>query len=215
MNIIEHPSIVILEERPIYAEALRCMLESMFYDIKIAKNKADVLTLTEKQSHTIVVVDVSMHGEEISDIILRKKKITTRIFVILINSHKDETLAVKLLKNGAFGYLSSASTKESLINAIEFICRGEKFIDSESVKSKLYTKKKIISLSLPHEQLSDREYQIFIMIAKGYTVGNIAEELYLSVKTISTYRRRLLDKLSFANNAELVQYALKNVLGFL
>lgn len=215
MNIIEHPSIVIYEKRPIYAEAIRCMLESMFYDIIIAKNKADLLSIITKQSNSIVLVDVWMHGEEISDIILRKKKFTTRVFVILINSHKDETLAIKLIKNGAFAYLSSTSTKESLIRSIEAIYQGEKYIDSESVKTKLNTKKKVESYSLPHETLSDREYQIFIMIAKGYTVGEIAEELYLSVKTISTYRRRLLDKLSFANNAELVQYALKNVLGFL
>ena len=146
---------------------------------------------------------------------MRKKKLITRMFVILINSHKDETLALKLLKNGAYGYLSSTSTKESLVQSIEAIFQGKKYIDSESLKSTLYTKKKINTFSLPHEKLSDREYQIFIMIAKGYTVGEIAEELYLSVKTISTYRKRLLDKLLFVNNAELVQYALKNVIGFL
>ena len=215
MNIIEHPSLVIFEKRPLFAEAIRYMLDSIFYDIKIAKNKADVLTLIEQQSITIVLVDLSMHGEEILDIIMRKKKLITRMFVILINSHKDETLALKLLKNGAYGYLSSTSTKESLVQSIEAICQGKKYIDSESLKSTLYTKKKIKSFSLPHEKLSDREYQIFIMIAKGSTVGEIAEELYLSVKTISTYRKRLLDKLLFVNNAELVQYALKNVIGFL
>jgi two-component system, NarL family, invasion response regulator UvrY len=215
MNIIEYPSLVIFEKRPIFAEAIKCILDSILDDIIIAKNKADVLTLIEKQSFTIVLVDLSMHGEEISDILMRNKKMIPKIFVILINSHKDETLALKLLKNGAYGYLSSASTKESLIHSIEAICQGEKYIDSESLKSTLYTKKKIVSFSLPHEKLSDREYQIFIMIAKGYTVGEIAKELYLSVKTISTYRRRLLDKLSFVNNAELVQYALKNVIGFL
>ena len=215
MNIIEHPSLVIFEKRPLFAEAIRYMLDSIFYDIKIAKNKADVLTLIEQQSITIVLVDLSMHGEEILDIIMRKKKLITRMFVILINSHTDETLALKLLKNGAYGYLSSTSTKESLVQSIEAIFQGKKYIDSESLKSTLYTKKKINTFSLPHEKLSDREYQIFIMIAKGYTVGEIAEELYLSVKTISTYRKRLLDKLLFVNNAELVQYALKNVIGFL
>ena len=215
MNIIEHPSLVIFEKRPLFAEAIRYMLDSIFYDIKIAKNKADVLTLIEQQSITIVLVDLSMHGEEILDIIMRKKKLITRMFVILINSHTDETLALKLLKNGAYGYLSSTSTKESLVQSIEAICQGKKYIDSESLKSTLYAKKKINTFSLPHEKLSDREYQIFIMIAKGYTVGEIAEELYLSVKTISTYRKRLLDKLLFVNNAELVQYALKNVIGFL
>ena len=215
MNIIEHPTLVIFEKRPLFAEAIRYMLDSTFYDIKIAKNKADVLTLIEQQSITIVLVDLSMHGEEILDIIMRKKKLITRMFVILINSHKDETLALKLLKNGAYGYLSSTSTKESLVQSIEAIFQGKKYIDSESLKSTLYTKKKINTFSLPHEKLSDREYQIFIMIAKGYTVGEIAEELYLSVKTIITYRKRLLDKLLFVNNAELVQYALKNVIGFL
>ena len=215
MNIIEYPSLVIFEKRPLFAEAIRYMLDSIFYDIKIAKNKADVLTLIEQQSITIVLVDLSMHGEEILDIIMRNKKMIPKIFVILINSHNDETLAFKLLKNGAYGYLSSTSTKESLVQSIEAICQGKKYIDSESLKSTLYTKKKIKSFSLPHEKLSDREYQIFIMIAKGYTVGEIAEELYLSVKTISTYRKRLLDKLLFVNNAELVQYALKNVIGFL
>ncbi len=215
MNIIEHPTLVIFEKRPLFAEAIRYMLDSIFYDIKIAKNKADVLTLIEQQSITIVLVDLSMHGEEILDIIMRKKKLITRMFVILINSHKDETLALKLLKNGAYGYLSSTSTKESLVQSIEAIFQGKKYIDSESLKSTLYTKKKINTFSLPHEKLSDREYQIFIMIAKGYTVGEIAEELYLSVKTISTYRKRLLDKLLFVNNAELVQYALNNVIGFL
>ena len=215
MNIIEHPSLVIFEKRPLFAEAIRYMLDSIFYDIKIAKNKADVLTLIEQQSITIVLVDLSMHGEEILDIIMRKKKLITSMFVILINSHKDESLALQLLKYGAYGYLSSTSTKESLVQSIEAIFQGKKYIDSESLKSTLYTKKKINTFSLPHEKLSDREYQIFIMIAKGSTVGEIAEELYLSVKTISTYRKRLLDKLLFVNNAELVQYALKNVIGFL
>lgn len=73
MNIIEHLSLVIFEKRPLFAEAIRYMLDSIFYDIKIAKNKADVLTLIEQQSITIVLVDLSMHGEEILDIIMRKR----------------------------------------------------------------------------------------------------------------------------------------------
>ena len=111
MNIIEYPSLVIFEKRPLFAEAIRYMLDSIFYDIKIAKNKADVLTLIEQQSITIVLVDLSMHGEEILDIIMRNKKMIPKIFVILINSHNDETLAFKLLKNGAYGYLSSQVQK--------------------------------------------------------------------------------------------------------
>ena len=123
--------------------------------------------------------------------------------------HPEEHYAVRVIKAGAAGYLTKESASEELVKAIRKVSTGRKYI-TPSLGEKLAYSVKADSEKLPHELLSDREYDVMCMIASGKTIAEIARNLYLSENTIRTYRSRILEKMSMENNAELTHYAIKN-----
>ncbi len=129
--------------------------------------------------------------------------------VLILSLHSEEQYAVRVLKAGASGYLTKASAPEELIKAIMKIVGGEKYV-SEALAEKLAKNLEGKSKNLPHELLSDREFQIMRMIAQGKTIKEIAGELFISDKTVSTYRARLLLKMGMKNNSELTHYVTIN-----
>ena len=126
----------------------------------------------------------------------------------MLSMYPEEQYAIRSLKAGACGYLTKGSAPEELLTAVQSVTRGKKYISS-TVAEKLALELEGNNGKLPHEALSDREYQVMCMIASGKTVKEIADELSLSVKTISTYRARILEKMNFENNAQITHYALK------
>ncbi len=122
--------------------------------------------------------------------------------------HPEDQYAVRVLRAGASGYLTKESASDELITAIRKISAGRKYVSS-SLAEKLAFGLEVDAEKPPHETLSDREYQVMCMIGSGKTVKEIADELFLSVKTISTYRTRILEKMNMKNNAELTHYAIK------
>jgi two-component system invasion response regulator UvrY len=159
----------------------------------------------------VVLLDISMPGAHGLDIIKKLKDESPRLPILVLSIHPEEQYAIRAFRAGASGYLTKESASEELLTAIRKVAKGGKYI-SFSLAEKLASDLGISDEELPHNTLSNREYQVMRMIASGKTVTEIAEELSLSIKTISTYRSRILEKMKMKNNAELTYYAIKNQL---
>ena len=176
-----------------------------------AANGQETLDLIRKNNFDVILLDIAMPEKDGLAILKQLKREKIELPVLVLSMHPEEQYAVRVLKMGAAGYLTKASASDELIKAIRKISTGKKYI-SDSLAEKLALDLDIDTEKLPHEYLSDREFQVMCMIASGKTVTNIAEELSLSVNTISTYRVRVLDKLNMTTNSELTRYAIKNQL---
>jgi len=176
-----------------------------------AANGQETLDLIRKNNFDVILLDIAMPEKDGLAILKQLKREKIELPVLVLSMHPEEQYAVRVLKMGAAGYLTKASASDELIKAIRKISTGKKYI-SDSLAEKLALDLDIDTEKLPHEYLSDREFQVLCMIASGKTVTNIAEELSLSVNTISTYRVRVLDKLKMTSNSELTRYAIKNQL---
>lgn len=176
-----------------------------------ASNGHEVLEKIWKNDYDVVLLDISMPGINGLDVLKQIKSKSPELPVLMLSIHDEEQYAVRTLKAGASGYLTKESAPDELIEAIRKAHLGRKYV-SPSLAEKLAFDLEIDDKRPLHETLSDREYQVMCMIASGKTVTEIAKELSLSVKTISTYRSRLLKKMRMENNAELIRYAIKNQL---
>ena len=145
------------------------------------------------------------------DVLKQLKIEKPKLPVLVLSIHPEDQYALRVLKAGAAGYVTKASATDELINAIRKVYRGGKYI-SPAIAEKLVFQLDSNFEEMPHEALSDREYQVLCMLASGKTVTEMADELALSVKTISTYRARILEKMDMKNNAELIHYAVQNQL---
>lgn len=166
------------------------------------------LDLIRDGSYNIVVLDISLPGRDGLEVLKDIKKERQELPVLVLSMHPEEQYAMRALKNGAAGYITKGSAAEELVKAIRAIARGKKYITA-SIAEKLTLQLDTGYRKEVHEKLSDREYQVMCMIAAGKTVKEIAVELCLSPKTVSTYRSRVLEKMDMKTNAEIIHYALK------
>lgn len=169
----------------------------------------EVLEKLNKMSYDVVVLDISMPGRSGLDILAQLKREFPRTRVLILSMHPEEQYAMRALKAGASGYLTKESVPDELIAAIRKVSAGRKYISS-SLAERLAIAWEDGREKSVHERLSDREYEILCMIARGKSVKEIAVELRLSIKTVSTYRSRILSKTEMKNNAEIIYYAIKN-----
>jgi two-component system invasion response regulator UvrY len=176
-----------------------------------ASNGQELLNKINEGDYDVVVLDITMPHKNGMDVLRELRTKWPRLPVLMLSIYPEEHYALRALKAGASGYLTKESAPEELVVAIRKISRGGKYI-SPSLAEKLALELEIGRDQAPHETLSDREYQVLCMIASGKTVMEIAQELTLSEKTISTYRSRILEKMQMKNNAELTYYAIKNQL---
>ncbi len=174
-----------------------------------AQNAHELLELIHKERWDMVVLDLTMPGGSGLDVLKQIKHDHPQLPVLILSMHPEDQYAVRTLKAGAAGYLNKESAPEELIQALRKILRGGKYI-SASVAEELVLHVGPEDDRPPHKQLSDREYQVLCMIASGKAVKEIATELSLSAKTISTYRARILEKMNMKTNAELTHYAIQN-----
>jgi DNA-binding NarL/FixJ family response regulator len=174
-----------------------------------ASDGHEVLTLLSKNNYDLVVLDMAMPGLTGLDILKQIKRETPKLPVLILSVHPEEQYAVRALKAGASGYLTKERAPDELITAIRKVSMGGKYITS-SLAEKLAFELEVDTEKPPHKTLSDREFQVMCMIAKGRTIKNIAEELFLSPKTVSTYRSRILEKMKMKSNEELTHYAINN-----
>jgi len=201
--------VLVADAHPILLEGLKQIISDT-PDMMVtgeAKNISELFENVLKNEFDIVLLDISMRGRNGWDIIKDIKSERPKLPILVLSMYSEEQYAIRALKAGASGYLTKESAADELIAAIRKVSQGRKYI-STSLAEKLAYEVDVFSAKPPHEKLSDREYQIMLMIASGKTVGEIAEELCLSVKTISTYRTRILEKMNLKKNAELTRYAI-------
>jgi DNA-binding NarL/FixJ family response regulator len=180
-------------------------------DMEVAGEAAsgqEALALARRGNLDVVLLDLSMPGRGGMDALRQLKKEQPDLPVLILSIYAEDQYALRALKAGAAGYLTKDGAPDELVAAIRRAAAGRRYIRS-SLAEKLAGELAGDTDKLPHERLSDREYQVMLMLASGKTVGGIANELSLSVKTISTNRARLLRKMGLSTNAELTYYAVK------
>jgi DNA-binding NarL/FixJ family response regulator len=183
-------------------------------DMTVAKEAAtahDALASVRKENFDAVVLDITLPGKNGVDLIKELLRVRPALPVLVLTIHPEEQYARRMFKAGAKGYLTKGSPGKEIIRAIRKICRGGTYV-SESLAKELALDHMLGTASPPHAGLSDREFQVLTLIASGKTATEIAEQLSLSVKTISTYRARILQKMRMHTNAELTHYAISNKL---
>jgi two-component system invasion response regulator UvrY len=176
-----------------------------------ASDGVSALEKIKSRRFDVIILDLSMPGLSGLDIITQLGKKKANPPIIIYSSHPEEHYAERLLKAGASGYLTKDKAPEELVKAIRCVFRGGKYITT-TLACKIATSYGKDDEGPIHEKLSNREFQVMCMIASGKTVSEIAVDMYLSTKTISTYRSRVLEKMVMANNSQLTNYAIKNKL---
>ena len=176
-----------------------------------AENARQVLDLVRTGEWDVIVLDINMPGRSGLEVLRELRREHPKLPVLVLSVHPEDQYGVRVLKAGAAGYLTKDSAPDELVQAIRKVHRGGKYV-SASLAEVLAFELETETDQPRHKSLSDREYQVMTMIASGKTVGEIGEELSLSVKTISTYRARVLGKMKMRTNAELTHYAIQNQL---
>jgi two-component system, NarL family, invasion response regulator UvrY len=203
--------ILIADDHAVVREGLKQIIRKVIANsvLEEAVNGDETLDKIEKNEYNLVILDISMPGKSGLDILqeLKDKKEKTNILILSI--HPQEQYAIRALKSGASGYICKDSVYEELAIAIKTILAGKRYISPALAEKIVFDTKDGLNKP-PHEKLSEREFQIMCKLAKGKSVKEIAGELFISDKTVSTYRMRLLEKMSMKNNAELINYAIKN-----
>jgi two-component system, NarL family, invasion response regulator UvrY len=211
MTANETIKILIADDHAIVREGLKQILADT-KDISVvgdAENGNDAIKLARLSDADVLLLDISMPDKSGIEVLKQIKKETPQIAVLMLSMHREDQYAIRSLKAGAAGYLNKQSAPAELVDAIRQVAAGRKYI-SPALAQELANQIGDDRNLPPHETLSDREYQTLIMIGSGKTVSDIALELSLSVKTISMYRTRLLQKMKLRHNAELTHYAIKN-----
>ncbi len=202
--------ILIADDHPVVRQGLKQMLADE-PDMKVAGEAANATELLEKvrrEPWDIVLLDITMPGRGGLDVLKDLKRDRGKLPVLVLSMHPEDQFGLRVLKAGAAGYLTKDSAPEELVKAIRKVCGGGKYV-SPLLAEQLASRLDAAEPRPPHEFLSDREYQVMRLIASGKRVGEIARDLSLSVKTISTYRLRLLEKMDLKTNAELTRYAIE------
>lgn len=202
--------VLIADDHAIVRQGLRAILADTA-DMSVAgeaENGVRALQMARGGDYDVVLMDVNMPDRNGIDTLKLIKKEQPKLPVLMLSMYPEDQYAIRALKAGAAGYLSKHSAPELLVSAIRLVASGKKYISASLAEQ--------LAEAIgeddrpPHERLSDREYQTLCMIASGKTLTGIGEELNLSVKTVSVYRARLLEKMRLKNNAELTHYALKH-----
>jgi two-component system invasion response regulator UvrY len=205
--------VFIADDHAIVREGLKQILAEQ-RDIIVAgeaENGLDAIKLFRKAKCHVMLLDISMPDRSGIEVLKQVKKEHPEMAVLMLSMHREDQYAIRSLKAGAAGYLTKQSAPQELVVAIRQVAAGQKYV-SAALAQELASQLGDSHEAAPHEALSDREYQTLTMIASGKTVSAIAQELSLSVKTISEYRARLLVKMKLKNSAELTHYAIKNQL---
>jgi two-component system, NarL family, invasion response regulator UvrY len=201
--------LLIVDDHPLFRLGLKDFLLGSpdVVDVDEASSGAEVMQKMDGKTYDCIVLAISLPGENGLAVLGRILKRNPRAQVIIYSMYPEDQYGIRSLKAGAACYLSKKSDPELLKEAIHKVTRGERFI-VPTLAEKLGEEALSGRVGLPHDRLSDREHQVLLMIAAGKTVSEIAAELKLSVKTVSTHRAHILEKMSLRNNSELIRYAI-------
>ena len=205
--------ILIADDHAIVRQGLRqiVMSDNQMTIVGEAANGNELLNMIRKTPADVVILDISMPGRNGLETLKDLKQDYPSVPVIILSMHPEDQYAVRVFKAGAAGYMNKETAPEELVTAIKKVYRGGKYISPQLAE--------LLAFHIggsqhdePHKLLSDRELEVFYSLAAGKTVSQISEELNLSVKTISTYRARIMEKMDMTTNAQLIRYAYDNKL---
>ena len=205
--------ILIADDHAVVRLGLKKILTEAFKKAVVgeAANSQEALERVWKEPWDVVILDLTMPGRSGLEVLREIKRERPKLPVLILSMHPEDQFAVRLLKAGAAGYMTKESAADELVGAVKKAVAGGRYV-SLGLAEKLASLVARDVHAAPHESLSDREFLILRLIASGKPVGMIARELSLSVKTVSTYRARVLLKMALANNSELVHYCFQNQL---
>jgi two-component system, NarL family, invasion response regulator UvrY len=198
--------ILLVDDHAIFREGLKRILVEEFEGASFgeAGNATEALERIWKDKWDVILLDIAMHGRTGLDVLKEIRTSSIDVPVLILSAHPEEQYAVRVLRAGASGYLTKESAPREVSNAVRKLLSGGKYITAgvaEHLAAEIQSPQ-----SDPHSALSNREYQVMLMIAAGKVPKEIGSELSLSTKTISTYRSRILEKLNLRNNAEIMRY---------
>lgn len=201
--------VLIADDHEVVRRGLKDILESErgMRVVAEAASGTEAIALASKTRLDAIVLDISMPGMSGLDALKELKVTCPNVPVLILSIYPEEQYAVRVLKAGAAGYLTKDTAPEELVAAVRKVISGRKYV-SPTLAERLARELEEGIDKQPHERLSDREFQLLLMIARGRTVSEIALELSLSVKTVSTYRSRVLEKMGMRNNAEIMRYVM-------
>ena len=204
---------LIADDHSLIRKGLSTLLREEFPGSEVSEvtDSSALLQEAVTEKWDLIISDISMPGRNILETLKQLKKILPNTPVLILSVHPEDQYVVRALKAGASGYLNKESHPDELLKAVKQLLQGKKYVSAEGAE-KLAASFGDDPNQLPHEKLSEREFDVLKRLASGKTVSEIATTLSLSVNTISTYRSRILDKMSMQNNAELTLYAVENKL---
>ena len=205
--------LLVADDHEVVRKGLVKVLAETLQPIKVdeAKNGQEALSKALKSEYDLVVLDIKMPGKSGLDVLKEIKQQQPKLPVLILSMHPEEQFAIRAIRAGASGYLTKECAGDELVLAVRKALKGERYV-SGSLAELMAGELDSDSEKPLHEILSDREYQVMLLIASGKPVGAIAEELCLSAKTISSYRANILLKTRMKNNAEITHYAIRNKL---
>jgi DNA-binding NarL/FixJ family response regulator len=201
--------VLIADDHAVVRQGLRQILSDIpeLSEVGEVQNGEDALSKLRAEPWDVLVLDMSMPGRGGLDVLKDVRRVRPATQVLVLSMHPEDQFAVRLLKAGAAGYLTKESAPDELVAAVRKVMTGGKYV-SATLAEKLAFDMDRNGDRPAHEALSDREFQVLRMLATGKTVQQIADELLLSAKTISTYRARILEKLNLKSNAEMIHYSI-------
>jgi DNA-binding NarL/FixJ family response regulator len=206
-------TVVIADDHPVVRRGL-CALLSTEDDVQVigeVGSGADILGVVQTLKPTILLLDVSMPGSDFFATLASLRDECPEVYILVVSSYPEDLYARRAFRLGAAGYLSKDRSSEELLDAVRKVARGEPYL-SRTLVAQLTRDLLEGRDTAPHERLTNREYQVLLLLVAGVTVTQIASALELSVKTVSTHRERLLRKMGLKTNAELVTYAVQHAL---
>ncbi|RMG69216.1 MAG: DNA-binding response regulator [Calditrichaeota bacterium] len=203
--------ILIADDHPLIREGFKKILsrEVGLTVVGEASNAGEVLSFLRNHPCDLVVLDINMPGRSGLEVLEDIRRQNPEVKILILSIHPESRFAIRALKAGAAGYLTKDSAPEELVAAIRKIQEGRKYISPNLAEHIAYSIGPEQAMN-PHDRLSNREMEVFLKIAAGKTIQEIAQELNLSASTINTYRNRILEKMGLKSNAEIIHYALRN-----
>jgi two-component system invasion response regulator UvrY len=205
--------ILIVDDHAVVRQGIKQIIINMDTPVEVgeAGNGGDAVRMLRDGTWDMVLLDINLPGKNGIEVLKQIKSEWKKLPVLMLSMYSEDQYAMRAIRSGASGYMSKETAPDELLNAINKVMCGGCYISAE-VAEKLAFEPEQGGDELPHHELSDREYEVLRLIASGNTVSEIADQLALSVKTISTYRSRILEKMRMKHNAELTHYAIKHKL---
>lgn len=203
--------VLVVDDHPVLREGVKTILRSTpsVAEVDEASDGLQALAKIRKNNYDLLILDISLPGASGLDILQSMRDSGIECRSMILSLHPEEVYASRAFKLGSVGYICKSAAFEEISEAIRRVAQGGRYVSAELAEKLAFSE---VTTCLPHEQLSDREFQVMILLAKGKGISEIASQIFISDKTVSTYRARILKKMNMHNNAGLTYYAIKNKL---